>query len=51
MGAIPKKFLMNSGVGSKYIQTTLVSLQNILKQLWSHYSMGVSWKCYTEIAN
>ena len=35
------------GIGSKSFQMTLDSLQNILKRLWSHFSMGVAWKCYT----
>ena len=38
---------MNPGVSSRYFRTTLESHQNILKRLWSHFGMGVTWKCYT----
>ena len=35
------------GVGSKYFHMILESLQSILKRPWSHFSVGVTWKCYT----
>ena len=46
-GVISKYLLVNPGVGSKYFQMTLESLENILKGPWTHFSMGVTWKCYT----
>ena len=38
-------FLLSTLVLTLYIDVVL-SLSILLKRLWSHFGMGVTWKCY-----